>query len=75
MEAIMKAQQTDKRGKQRKISAHVCPQCGFTIDLKDLGFRGSATGLVSCPKCEWSGPVTIGIVPKEPLGKTTGHSR
>jgi len=49
-----------------KISAHVCPQCGHAVDLKDLGLRSGATGLVTCPKCEWSGPVNIGIVPKEP---------
>ncbi len=61
----MEDQQTVKGRRQRRVSAHVCPQCGFSIDLKDLGFRGSATGLVTCPKCEWSGPVTIGIVAKE----------
>jgi predicted RNA-binding Zn-ribbon protein involved in translation (DUF1610 family) len=58
-------QEPNKDRKQQKISAHVCPQCGFSIDLKDLGLRGSATGLVTCPKCEWSGPVNIKIVPKE----------
>jgi ssDNA-binding Zn-finger/Zn-ribbon topoisomerase 1 len=62
----MATQDTDRDARQLKVSAHVCPQCGFSVDLKDLGFRGSATGLVTCPKCEWSGPVTIGIVPKEP---------
>jgi predicted RNA-binding Zn-ribbon protein involved in translation (DUF1610 family) len=64
----MATQQQDNNRKQPKTSAHVCPRCGFSIDLKDLGFRSSATGLVTCPKCEWSGPVTIGIVPKEPVG-------
>jgi hypothetical protein len=61
----MNAQQPDRDKRQPKASAHVCQQCGFSIDLKDLGFRGGATGLVTRPKCEWSGPVTIGIVHKE----------
>lgn len=62
----MEAQRSDKNNRQPKASAHVCPQCGFPIDLNDIGWRGGATGLVTCPKCEWSGPVTIGIVHKEP---------
>ncbi len=62
----MAAQQPGKDEKKLKVSAHVCPQCGFSINLKDLGLRGGATGLVTCPKCDWSGPVTIGIVHKEP---------
>jgi predicted RNA-binding Zn-ribbon protein involved in translation (DUF1610 family) len=60
----MAAQQPGKNERKLKASAHVCPQCGFSIDLKDLGLRGGATGLVTCPKCDWSGPVTIRIVHK-----------
>jgi uncharacterized paraquat-inducible protein A len=54
-----------KEKRQPKASAHVCPQCGFAIDLKNLGLREGATGLVTCPKCDGSGSVTIGIVPKD----------
>jgi len=64
----MATQQQENNRKQPKVSAHVCPRCGSSIDLKDLGFRSSSTGLVTCPKCGSSGPVTIGIVPKEPVG-------
>jgi hypothetical protein len=24
-----------------------CPQCGFSVDLKDIGLRGGTTGLVT----------------------------
>jgi ssDNA-binding Zn-finger/Zn-ribbon topoisomerase 1 len=61
----MVAEGSKEPRKKRKMSAHVCPCCGFAIDLKDLGLRGSTTGLVTCPKCEWSGPVTIVTVPRE----------
>lgn len=43
-------------------SAHVCPKCGFSVGLKNLGLRVGATGVVTCPKCDWSGPVEIGVV-------------
>jgi ssDNA-binding Zn-finger/Zn-ribbon topoisomerase 1 len=56
-----------KADKRLMISAHVCPQCGFAVDLKDIAFRDSATGLVTCPKCERSGPISIGIIPKDPV--------
>ncbi len=62
----MAAQQPGKDEKKLKASAHVCPQCRFSINLKDLGLREGATGLVTCPKCDWSGPVTIGIIEKKP---------
>jgi predicted RNA-binding Zn-ribbon protein involved in translation (DUF1610 family) len=58
----MTAQRPGKDGKKLKASAHVCSQCGFSINLKDLGVRGGATGLVTCPNCNWSGPVNIQIV-------------
>lgn len=67
-ESKMEAQHPDKENRPPKTSAHVCPQCGFAIDLKDLGLREGATGLVTCLHCDWSGPITIGIVPKDSAG-------
>jgi hypothetical protein len=65
----MGAQQPEEHGKKPKASAHVCPRCKFSIDLKDIGLRGAATGLITCPRCDWSGPVEIQIVDKESLAK------
>lgn len=62
----MEAKQPHKDEKRLKTSAHVCPQCGFSINLRDLGLRGGATGLVTCPQCDWSGPIEIQIIDKEP---------
>jgi predicted RNA-binding Zn-ribbon protein involved in translation (DUF1610 family) len=62
----MEAQQSGKDTKRLKASIHVCPQCGFAVNLKELGLRAGATGLVTCPKCDWSGPVLIGTAEKEP---------
>jgi predicted Zn finger-like uncharacterized protein len=63
----MEAQQPSKDEKKLKASAHVCPQCEFRINLKKLGLRGGTTGLVTCPKCDWSGPINIVIVESEPV--------
>lgn len=59
------AHRSDREEKRPKISAHVCPQCGFSINLKDIGLKGGTTGLVTCPKCDWSGPIEIQIVDNE----------
>jgi predicted RNA-binding Zn-ribbon protein involved in translation (DUF1610 family) len=61
----METHQAGKEKRQPKASAHVCPQCGFAIYLKDFGLREGAIGLVTCFKYGWSGPVIIGIVPKD----------
>jgi predicted RNA-binding Zn-ribbon protein involved in translation (DUF1610 family) len=62
----MTDQEADGSKRKLKTSVHVCPQCGFAINLKELGLRGGTTGLVTCPKCDWSGPVLIGTAEKEP---------
>lgn len=58
----MVAQQPGKDERMLKASAHMCPQCGFSINLKDLRLTKVATGLVICPKCEWSESGNIQIV-------------
>jgi hypothetical protein len=56
----MELQQLAKNGTKRlKTSVHVCRRYGFSVKLKDLGLRGGATGLVTCPQCDLSGPVEI----------------
>ena len=62
----MEHQLLDEKRKQPKMSAHVCPQCGFSVNLKDVGLRGGTTGLVTCRNCDWSSPIEIQIVNKEP---------
>jgi predicted RNA-binding Zn-ribbon protein involved in translation (DUF1610 family) len=54
---------TDRR--RQWESVHVCPQCGFPMALAELGLRSSTTGLVTCPKCDWSGPIEIRVLNKE----------
>jgi uncharacterized paraquat-inducible protein A len=56
----------NKNQKTPKSSVHICPQCGFSIDLIELGLPGGATGFMTCPKCDWSAPINIKIIDKEP---------
>ena len=43
-------------------SAHVCPQCGTPILIEEIGLREATTGIVTCPKCDWSGQIDIQII-------------
>jgi predicted RNA-binding Zn-ribbon protein involved in translation (DUF1610 family) len=65
-QAIMDSPKPEPEKKPSKTSAHVCPRCGFSIDLEELGLRAGTTGLVTCPKCDWSGPIEIRIISKKP---------
>ena len=54
-----------KNHKTPKASVHLCPQCGFAMDLRRLGLPGGATGFATCPKCDWSAPIDMRIVEKD----------
>lgn len=43
-------------------SVHVCPQCGYTMNLAVLDLKAITTGLVDCPQCDWSGRIVIEII-------------
>jgi len=62
----MEAEPRDKNERKEWKSAHVCSQCGFPIDLKNVGLVEATTGFITCPKCDWSGQIGIEIVEKKP---------
>jgi hypothetical protein len=64
----MEDQPPVKNGKKPKVSVHVCQRCRFSVNLKDIGLRGGATGFVTCLKCDWTGPIEIQIVDAEAVG-------
>jgi predicted RNA-binding Zn-ribbon protein involved in translation (DUF1610 family) len=57
----VKRQPSNENVKQPE-SAHVCPQCGTPILIEDIGLRETTSGIVTCPKCDWSGKIDIRIV-------------
>ena len=38
-------------------SVHVCPNCGFIINLAELDLQAVTAGIVTCPSCPWSGQI------------------
>lgn len=43
-------------------SVHVCPRCKHIINLSEIDLGAIATGIISCPRCGWSGSIEIQIV-------------
>ena len=62
----MDADKHDKGEAKEWQSAHVCPQCGHAVALKDIGLMERSMGLITCPQCNWSGPVDIAVVEQKP---------
>jgi ssDNA-binding Zn-finger/Zn-ribbon topoisomerase 1 len=44
------------------VSVHICPKCGHVMNLAEIEFNAITTGIMSCPRCDWSGPIRIQIV-------------
>jgi len=42
-------------------SVHICPKCGYVINLAEIDLKAITTGIVECPRCEWTGPIEIQI--------------
>lgn len=41
---------------------HQCRKCGHVIRIDDIDPKVITTGVVTCPKCEMSGPVNVKIL-------------
>jgi ribosomal protein L37AE/L43A len=48
--------------------AHQCQACGHATRIDDIDAKVIATGIVTCPKCEASGPVNVKIVDAQTIG-------
>jgi uncharacterized paraquat-inducible protein A len=46
--------------------AHQCSQCEHVVKGSEIPHQSIATGIMTCPRCEWSGPINVQIVPAEP---------
>jgi ribosomal protein L37AE/L43A len=58
-------QQRESGMGKRWESVHRCPQCSHVVNLEEIDLRAIATGIIACPKCDWSGPVSIEIVEEQ----------
>lgn len=46
--------------------AHQCRKCGHVVPIDDIDPRVITTGVITCPKCELSGPINVAIVETNP---------
>lgn len=60
------------RMKIRKLKAyaHRCPSCGTVVPGRDFDLKAIATGVITCPHCEGSGPIIVQILASEELSRT-----
>jgi hypothetical protein len=44
------------------VSVHICPKCGHAMKLAEIDFNAITTGVLLCPRCDWSGRIQIQVV-------------
>ena len=44
--------------------AHECRTCGHAVRIDDIDLNVIAIGVITCPKCETSGPINVKIIEK-----------
>jgi hypothetical protein len=49
--------------------AHVCSKCGHILGPDLIELNSIVLGVITCPKCEWSGPINLQIIEKKNLGE------
>jgi hypothetical protein len=57
---------------------HQCPQCEHIVKAEDIPRPAIISGVMTCPNCEWSGPMNVQIVKEsstEEPGKVKRVSR
>jgi hypothetical protein len=42
--------------------AHQCRRCGHVVRTDDIDPQVITVGVITCPKCEISGPINVAIV-------------
>jgi DNA-directed RNA polymerase subunit M/transcription elongation factor TFIIS len=44
---------------------HVCPKCRHILHPDEIELGSIVLGVMTCPKCEWSGPINLQIVERK----------
>ena len=44
---------------------HLCLKCGHTLNPDQIELGSIMLGVITCPKCEWSGPINLQIVERQ----------
>lgn len=60
--------------KVRWEHTHQCRKCGHVIRVDDIELKAIATGVITCQKCEVSGPVNVKIVEEKLIANPSSAS-
>ena len=52
-------------GDKQWESVHLCPKCGHALNLELTDLEAVTSGIVTCPKCDWSSPINLKIVSED----------
>jgi transcription elongation factor Elf1 len=58
----MSADMPNSDEKRHWESVHVCPKCEHVVNLAEIDLKAITTGILSCPNCDWSGPIEIRVI-------------
>ncbi len=61
----MKPKDLEANSPKHWESDHLCPKCDHALNLEDADLEAVTTGIATCPKCEWAGPINLKIVQEE----------
>jgi C4-type Zn-finger protein len=56
---------TDIHSETNWEHVHRCPSCERIIKAAEIPHSAVATGVITCPKCDYSGPINVQIVPED----------
>ena len=54
--------------------AHRCPSCGTVVAGRDIDTKAVATGVITCPRCESSGPMRLQVLASEELSRVWSNT-
>jgi hypothetical protein len=44
---------------------HVCAKCGNMLHPDEIELGSIVLGVITCPRCEWSGPINLQIIERK----------
>ena len=64
-DSAMSSHPPPPEGDKQWESVHLCPKCGHALNLEQTDLEAVTSGIVTCPKCDWSSPINLKIVSED----------
>lgn len=61
----MSLQSPGPDGDKQWESVHLCRKCGHALNIELTDLEAVTSGIATCPKCDWSSPINLKIVPED----------